>query len=441
MNILMDLFLITLPEMYIVLIWGALLFGYRYKDIKTKALYMALIMSFTSNTLWFFKAFSEFRIVISFITMLLLFRFYLNEKWGKSLFITLFSFITLLISEIVIVLIFLQFVSYDLILENLFLKAIIVYLYLTPLLIGSYFLNKKGWSLYNWANAKLEDKRLAFYWIIIFFLVLLQLFMIIYLNYSFYVNYTLSTNESFELRGIPLITIGLVFVNLLLIIFIVKLMRYYSKKEITLAESSYNLSLENLINKLRMERHDFVNEVQTINGLVQEKMYIQLEEYMSNLVHSIRKVDRTIKLKNITVSAYLHTKIEQIENDGVRVILQNDTSDTFNSIKGYDLVKIISNLIDNAHRAVTENSVIDPCIEFYWGKIDNNALIRISNNGPRIEKRDIDLIFKEGYTTKKETGNSGYGLPIIKSIVNKYKGLIKVESNDNLTSFTVIIPL
>ncbi|WP_161937257.1 ATP-binding protein [Tepidibacillus decaturensis] len=51
------------------------------------------------------------------------------------------------------------------------------------------------------------------------------------------------------------------------------------------------------------------------------------------------------------------------------------------------------------------------------------------------------MLFEEGYTTKKEKENSGFGLSIVKSIVQKYKGTIRVESSKNLTTFIIELPL
>lgn len=159
------------------------------------------------------------------------------------------------------------------------------------------------------------------------------------------------------------------------------------QKEIIQTESDYNQHLENVLKKLRMERHDFINEIQTIHGMIQAKMYDHLQEYVHDLVQHVRASNRRIKIKNIPVSALLHTKIELMEEKKVEYREIVETDDTFPSIKGYDLVKIISNILDNALRAVTESHTRNPFIEIYWGKKDSTAIIQISNNGPKIEKK------------------------------------------------------
>ena len=103
---------------------------------------------------------------------------------------------------------------------------------------------------------------------------------------------------------------------------------------------------------------------------------------------------------------------------------------------------IISNIIDNAFDSFTasekkNNKAISLCTY-----IDNDEyIISIANNGPKIPENIISKIFENGFSTKKQKTERGFGLYIVKSIVKKYDGSIQVFSSDDETQFIIKFPL
>ena len=72
----------------------------------------------------------------------------------------------------------------------------------------------------------------------------------------------------------------------------------------------------------------------------------------------------------------------------------------------------------------------------------NNIVISIQNNGPEIEENIIEKIFEQGFSTKdNKNGDNGFGLYIVKEIIEKYNGSINVNSSKELTSFNIKLPL
>jgi signal transduction histidine kinase len=106
--------------------------------------------------------------------------------------------------------------------------------------------------------------------------------------------------------------------------------------------------------------------------------------------------------------------------------------------KKADLILLIENLLRNAVEAIIEKGII--------GMISivlRPGYMRISSNGGRILPcvgcpgicRECPRFLTPGYTTKK--GGSGHGLPQVFQTVRDHHWDIKVESTDELTSFTV----
>lgn len=108
-------------------------------------------------------------------------------------------------------------------------------------------------------------------------------------------------------------------------------------------------------------------------------------------------------------------------------------------INGYEdeLSQVWLNIINNALQA----SLTSFEIQINYENQINSHLITISNNGPKIPKEIIGQIFDEFFTTKKRGEGTGLGLNIVRKIVEKHGGDIYCSSDDNLTTFSIKLPI
>ena len=107
------------------------------------------------------------------------------------------------------------------------------------------------------------------------------------------------------------------------------------------------------------------------------------------------------------------------------------------SIGELELQRIISNIIRNSIEAINGSGLL--MIKSYYNY--NYLVIDIQNNGPKIDDKIIDKIFEKGFSTKENKhGDNGFGLHIVKEIIDNNNGSISVNSNDDLTTFTIKLP-
>lgn len=103
-------------------------------------------------------------------------------------------------------------------------------------------------------------------------------------------------------------------------------------------------------------------------------------------------------------------------------------------IKGHHkLLKIaIKNILKNAITFSHENSTVT--ISNYQDK--GNQIICIEDKGIGISKEDQEKIFDKFYRTdksrNKESGGTGLGMSIVEKVVKIHKGVIKLQSEENL---------
>ncbi|ALC90543.1 histidine kinase [Bacillus sp. FJAT-18017] len=103
-----------------------------------------------------------------------------------------------------------------------------------------------------------------------------------------------------------------------------------------------------------------------------------------------------------------------------------------------ELKQVFLNLLINAVDAVFEKDkqrIIT--IQTLLGK--NEVKIMISNNGEPIREEIRKIIFEPFYTTKKL--GTGIGLFVCKNIIEKHKGSIHCQSDEDLTSFEICLPI
>ena len=101
------------------------------------------------------------------------------------------------------------------------------------------------------------------------------------------------------------------------------------------------------------------------------------------------------------------------------------------------LIRIITNLVKNAIQSIihSQNPVIRICLD----DDEDNVIVTVSDNGHGITEENKPKVFEPKFTTK--TSGMGLGLPMIKNIIETYKGSIDFDSVEGSgTIFKVVLP-
>ncbi|MFU2093499.1 ATP-binding protein [Ornithobacterium rhinotracheale] len=102
------------------------------------------------------------------------------------------------------------------------------------------------------------------------------------------------------------------------------------------------------------------------------------------------------------------------------------------------LVRVITNLVKNALQAVPFGRT--PEVEVKIRENNGNVNILVSDNGTGISDELIDRIFEPKFTTK--SSGSGFGLVMVKKIVEEYGGNIRFRNNSHEgATFIISLPL
>ncbi len=106
------------------------------------------------------------------------------------------------------------------------------------------------------------------------------------------------------------------------------------------------------------------------------------------------------------------------------------------SFPSFDLTVILGNLIDNALEAVAFVDE-DPFIDFRINCSKGLMIIKIFNP----YKIAVNMENGKIITSKKDTANHGIGLKSVKEALNKYNGITKIETDQNIFTITAALYL
>lgn len=202
--------------------------------------------------------------------------------------------------------------------------------------------------------------------------------------------------------------------------------------------------IQQYVENLRTLRHEHLNWISTIGGLLQLKEYdraLEMVKFESSNQQSL--IDNISNMfKNRLVAGLLFGKYHRAKELGLDMnfIPGCSLSAEINPLTENELASILGNLLNNAFEATLKNSESSKIIEFYISDEGEELIIEVSDNGPGIEPEIREKIFTRG-TTSKNHGDHGIGLYLVKTYVDQYNGTITLGNNEPSGAiFSIFIP-
>ncbi|GAA0077489.1 hypothetical protein UT300005_18670 [Clostridium sp. CTA-5] len=235
--------------------------------------------------------------------------------------------------------------------------------------------------------------------------------------------------ESELLKNIALVS-SLIFVGMIVTYFLKIQMK--SNKILAL-----NKVLDEKNSELRKIKNNYSNQISYMYDLYSRENLDEVGQILKNIINKSNPNINNETLNNTSNNTLISSIIKNIKSEDLNVIIDETGSMDKIEMQEIELYRVISNIINNAIKAMDGIGII---IVKTYNNIDN-LIISIENNGPRIEPEHISKIFEAGFTTKKDLDkNHGFGLNIVKELIEKYNGRISVESTDASTKFEIKLP-
>lgn len=205
------------------------------------------------------------------------------------------------------------------------------------------------------------------------------------------------------------------------------------------AQRQYVENINDLMASVRSQRHDFINHVQALYGLIKTGQHEIAREYIEEIYGEVKQTSEVLSLQRPEVSALLHAKKGIAGARGIGLEIKVDPGFGRIPVPGQDLNRLLGNLIDNAMDAVAAVAESSRRVKVEMRAEGSAYLVRVTNSGPAIPRDLQRKIFERGFSTKGRE-HQGMGLYAVQNIAGRYGGMVSLQSQRDMTAFTVVFP-
>ncbi|MBX3498165.1 MAG: HAMP domain-containing histidine kinase [Alphaproteobacteria bacterium] len=171
------------------------------------------------------------------------------------------------------------------------------------------------------------------------------------------------------------------------------------------------------------------------------------QRFLDNMVEDVERLDRlTRRLLDLAhadalaprvdarceISAALASTIARHRELGMTIQVESDPPATA-AIDGETLSSVVSLLLDNVRQHVG----LKATVRIGWTVTGGRVRLSVADDGPGISAGNRDRIFDRFFTTARETGGTGLGLPIARANLAAYGGDIALKGDAASTEFVI----
>lgn len=254
-------------------------------------------------------------------------------------------------------------------------------------------------------------------------------------------NFAVRINNSKDGIIAICVLLGFLFLSIFLVYFTGEIIKAYNAKyESELMQVQSKIQFEHYaeINQKYEESRRVIHDIkkhlsvlESLNAIESNKKAGEYREIIENEVDSLFS---GFQCSNQILSIIMSQKIMVAESEDIKV--NTEVEDImFNFISDIDITAIFANLWDNAIEACRKVELSERFINIIIGRVNDFVVINFENvfDGV-INEHDGKLL-----STKEQ--HEGVGMSIIKSSVEKYKGTLVIDHDENIFKAKALIPL
>lgn len=204
-------------------------------------------------------------------------------------------------------------------------------------------------------------------------------------------------------------------------------MKIIKEKE-KLIYNYYKIAKENNENASRI-KHDLKNQIQIAYAMKSKNN--DCFNMLEDIDAEIDKVNSNIYCENDVLNTVLLLKKVEAKKFDINIVYKIDKSISLDNMEDSDVCRLFSNLLDNSIEASKKTKDKKIILKLYR-KNDYIVLNCENTYKEELKKNKFEFL-----TTKENEKEHGYGIKIIKSIVDKYDGEMNIQIKND--TFNIII--
>ncbi len=190
---------------------------------------------------------------------------------------------------------------------------------------------------------------------------------------------------------------------------------------------------------LNLLKHDVKKYISYINKLILDGNYKEVLKYIDELnnIDVFKNNINIVKTDNVYIDTILNLKLNEARKNNIDV--KTDINIPYDiNISSVDIVCLLGNLIDNCIEA---NLKLNEKERYIFLKIKYNNKTLLIN---LMNKYDNIIVDNDGYilTSKANRDDKyGLGLKIVEKIIEKYDGILEINSHNNIFDLNIVMNL
>ena len=202
------------------------------------------------------------------------------------------------------------------------------------------------------------------------------------------------------------------------------------------AELEYIKQYKRKQTETRAFRHDIINNLSLASMMLKEGRNEDARNYLDELLGNVKSLSPEYVTGDDMLDLIVTMKADRMKELGIGFKCDG-VVDGGLMMKPSDMCGVFANALDNAIEASIKST--ERYVNFEIKRTQQFFVIKISNS--MTGKVDsAEMMSKTGYTTKSDTERHGFGLRNIENTVEKYNGIVKIDTNDGEFILTIMVP-
>jgi two-component system, CitB family, sensor kinase len=201
-------------------------------------------------------------------------------------------------------------------------------------------------------------------------------------------------------------------------------------------------ALDNYAEALRSQRHEFMNRLHTIAGLIQLKEYDLVRELIDEINNEQNQLLAFFanRIRDPAVLAIIVGKMHRAKELGIHMEIDPKSKLSDHCVHRDVVVTVLGNAIDNALEALAQGQSKhrDPLIRVFITDEFDTITLSVQDSGPGIDPKLGNRIFEDGVSTKGP--GRGFGLSLCWQLVSRANGKLAVVSSSEGATLEMVLP-
>lgn len=208
---------------------------------------------------------------------------------------------------------------------------------------------------------------------------------------------------------------------------------YDTLKADYISNKNQRTEIERLHENTRRLKHDMKNHIMVAVSYLNNGDTQQAKDYLSVVLDNLNKSYSYIQTGNAVMNYIINSKLENARSKGIEFKAEIENL-SFKKMGSVDFSALLSNVLDNAVEASQDSINKFIYVAILKKRAYETILVKNSIDRSVLDKNPQLL------SSKKDNEQHGYGIKQIKTIAEKYDGIVDIYEENSMFCVNIMIP-